>query len=119
MWQQGGIAICIWLYYPYINVAKIKIICISTELFLLSSQKSAFHRPQTLGYKDGYALPRRPTVGIGQDPLLSEQLIQQEISEVFFEKPDIIYDSCDQRLDEVFIPAYVALDKKVRHSFEV
>lgn len=68
---------------------------------------------------NGFALPRRPTVGIGHDPLLSEQLIQQEISELFFEKPDMIYDSCDQSLAEVFIPAYVALDKKVRHSSEV
>ncbi|XP_044025845.1 EF-hand domain-containing protein 1 [Siniperca chuatsi] len=75
--------------------------------------KSAFHRSQTLDYKNGYALPRRPTVGIGQDPLLSEQLIQQEISELSFETPDITYGSFDQSLTEDFIPAHVALDKKV------
>ncbi|XP_071335528.1 EF-hand domain-containing protein 1 [Trachinotus anak] len=75
--------------------------------------KSAFHRPQTLGYQNGYALPHRPTAGIGQDPLLSEQLIQQEISELSFETPDVTYGSCDENLSEDFIPAHVALDKKV------
>uniref|UniRef100_UPI0037E71C01 EF-hand domain-containing protein 1 n=1 Tax=Semicossyphus pulcher TaxID=241346 RepID=UPI0037E71C01 len=75
--------------------------------------KSAFHRPQTLDYKNGYALPCRPTVGIGQEPLLSEQLIQQEINELTFEKPDMSYGSFNQSLQEEFIPAHVALDKKV------
>lgn len=79
-------------------------------------QKSAFSRPQTLDYKNGYALARRPTVGIGQDPLLSEHLIQQEMSELLFETPHITYGSCDQSLAEVFIPAYVALDKKVKYT---
>lgn len=81
---------------------------------IFSLQKSAFHRPQTLDYKNGYAVPRRPTVGIGQDPLLSEQLIQQGISELSFESPDMTYGSSDQSLAEDFIPAHVALDKKVQ-----
>ncbi|XP_076613252.1 EF-hand domain-containing protein 1 [Chaetodon auriga] len=75
--------------------------------------KSAFHRPRTLYFKNGYALPRRPTVGIGQDPLLSDQLLQQEISELSFDIADITYGSRDQSLVEEFIPAHVALDKKV------
>uniref|UniRef100_A0A665X2G0 EF-hand domain (C-terminal) containing 1 n=1 Tax=Echeneis naucrates TaxID=173247 RepID=A0A665X2G0_ECHNA len=75
--------------------------------------KSSFHRPQTLGYKNGYALPRRPTVGIGQDPLLSEQLIQQKITELSMEMPDITYGACHDTLPESFVPAHVALDKKV------
>ncbi|KAM9339244.1 EF-hand domain-containing protein 1 [Symphorus nematophorus] len=76
--------------------------------------KSAFHLPQTLEHKNGYALPRRPTVGIGGHPLLSEQLIQQKISELAFEKPDVTYGSLhNQSLAEEFIPAHVALDKKV------
>ncbi|XP_056284339.1 EF-hand domain-containing protein 1 isoform X2 [Pseudoliparis swirei] len=74
--------------------------------------KSAFHRPQTLNYSKGYAQAHRPTVGIGQDPLLSE-LIQQEINELTFDTPDITYGSSDQSLVNDFIPAYVALDKKV------
>ncbi|KAM7367805.1 hypothetical protein PAMP_014080 [Pampus punctatissimus] len=75
--------------------------------------KSTFHRSQTLDYRNGYALPRRPTVGIGQDPLLSEELIQQEISELSFETPDITYGSFDNSRHEDFIPAHVALNKKV------
>ncbi|XP_072218234.1 EF-hand domain-containing protein 1 [Leuresthes tenuis] len=75
--------------------------------------KSAFHRPQTLGYRNGYALPRRPTVGIGQDPLLSEQLNQQQISELSFKAPAVTYGPSDEILYEDFIPAHVALDKKL------
>ncbi|XP_040017431.1 EF-hand domain-containing protein 1 isoform X2 [Gasterosteus aculeatus] len=79
----------------------------------LDVTKSAFHRPQTLTYSRGCALPTRPTVGIGQDPLLSEQLIQQELSELSFETPDVTYGSFDRGLVQDFIPAHVALDKKV------
>ncbi|XP_028996745.1 EF-hand domain-containing protein 1 isoform X2 [Betta splendens] len=75
--------------------------------------KSAFHRPQTLDYRNGYALPRRPAVGIGRDPLLSEELIQQELRELGAELPDLTYGSSDKDLTEDFIPAHVALDKKV------
>ncbi|XP_041661962.1 EF-hand domain-containing protein 1 [Cheilinus undulatus] len=75
--------------------------------------KSAFHRPQTLDYKNGYALPQRPSVGIGQDPLLSEKLIQEEINNMTFEKPDVTYGSLHRGLPQEFIPAHVALDKKV------
>ncbi|XP_036941840.1 EF-hand domain-containing protein 1 [Acanthopagrus latus] len=75
--------------------------------------KSAFHRPQTLGYKNGYALSRRPAAGIGQDPLLSEQLIQQEISELSLQTHDMTYGSYERDLPKDFIPAHVALDKKV------
>lgn len=82
-------------------------------------QKSAFHRPQTLSYNNGYALPRRPTVGIGQDPLLSEQLIQQELSEMDAEAPDFTYGSSDENLAQDFIPAHVALDKKVQYQLKV
>ncbi|KAM9704326.1 EF-hand domain-containing protein 1 [Menidia menidia] len=75
--------------------------------------KSAFHRPQTLDYRNGYALPRRPIVGIGQDPLLSEQLNQQDINELHFEPPDYTRGPFDQITYKEFIPAHVALDKKV------
>uniref|UniRef100_A0A3B5BED7 EF-hand domain containing 1 n=1 Tax=Stegastes partitus TaxID=144197 RepID=A0A3B5BED7_9TELE len=75
--------------------------------------KSSFHRPQTLDFKNGFRLARRPTVGIGQDPLVSEQLTQQEISELCFQTPDVTYGSSHQAACEDFIPAHVALDKKV------
>uniref|UniRef100_A0A3Q3AYG1 EF-hand domain (C-terminal) containing 1 n=1 Tax=Kryptolebias marmoratus TaxID=37003 RepID=A0A3Q3AYG1_KRYMA len=79
--------------------------------------KSAFHRPQTLEYKNGYALPRRPSVGIGHDPLLSDMLSQQEIDALSFEITDQTYGSLDQRVYEDFIPAHVALDKKLLRFF--
>ncbi|XP_015802875.3 EF-hand domain-containing protein 1 [Nothobranchius furzeri] len=76
-------------------------------------RKSSFHLPQTLIYKNGFALPRRPSAGIGQEPLVSEQLSQQEISELSFEKPDLTYHFDDKTVYEDFIPAYVKFDKKV------
>uniref|UniRef100_A0A3Q3WW66 DM10 domain-containing protein n=1 Tax=Mola mola TaxID=94237 RepID=A0A3Q3WW66_MOLML len=79
--------------------------------------KSTFSRPQTLEYKNGHALPRRPTVGIGQDPLLSELLSQQEMNEFVFETSDVTYGPCAQSLTEEFIPPYVNLDKKVLHFY--
>ncbi|XP_053736475.1 EF-hand domain-containing protein 1-like [Synchiropus splendidus] len=79
--------------------------------------KTEFHRPQTLEYRNGFALPRRPLVGIGQEPLLSEQLIQQEMSELSFARPGITYGSFDKSQAEEFVPAHVALDKKVLRFF--
>ncbi|KAM3861068.1 EF-hand domain-containing protein 1 [Diretmus argenteus] len=70
--------------------------------------KSAFHRPQTLGYKNGYALPRRPPVGTA--PLLSEQLAQNEISDLSLQTPDV---TSGHIKTPDFIPAHVTLDKKV------
>lgn len=106
------------MLHNYINVFQLPelIFVLLTEYFFLFPQKSAFHRPQTLEYRNGYPLPCRPSVGIGQDPLVSEQLLQQEISDLLFETSDITSSSFDQDKDEVFVPAYVALDKKVGHG---
>uniref|UniRef100_A0A672GTH0 DM10 domain-containing protein n=1 Tax=Salarias fasciatus TaxID=181472 RepID=A0A672GTH0_SALFA len=69
--------------------------------------KSAFHRSQTLGYKNGYALPHRASVRPAQDSLLSEyHLTHQDIT-------DLTYGPADQKLHKAFIPAHVTLDKKV------
>uniref|UniRef100_A0A2K6DLG3 EF-hand domain containing 1 n=1 Tax=Macaca nemestrina TaxID=9545 RepID=A0A2K6DLG3_MACNE len=46
------------------------------------STKTAFHRSQTLGYRNGYAIVRRPTVGIGGDRLQFNQLSQAELDEL-------------------------------------
>ncbi|XP_076872658.1 EF-hand domain-containing protein 1 [Brachyhypopomus gauderio] len=75
--------------------------------------RSAFHRSQTLGYKNGYALPRRPTVGIGQQALLSEHLIQSEINQLLTQTPILGYGTATDRPPLDFIPAHVAYDKKV------
>ncbi|XP_069576247.1 EF-hand domain-containing protein 1 [Brachyistius frenatus] len=75
--------------------------------------KSAFHRPQTLGYKNGFPLPSRPAVGIGQEPLLSVQLTPHDNTELFAEIPNLTYGPADQAVHADFIPAHVAFDKKV------
>ncbi|XP_034435685.1 EF-hand domain-containing protein 1-like [Hippoglossus hippoglossus] len=75
--------------------------------------KSAFHRAQTLHYKNGFPLPHRPGDAIGQDPLRSEQLIQQKINKLTLMTPDVRFGSLYQIPPEGFVPSHVALDKKV------
>ncbi|XP_028295522.1 EF-hand domain-containing protein 1 [Gouania willdenowi] len=79
--------------------------------------KSAFHRPQTLGYRNGVAFPRRPTIGIGHDRLISDQLTQDSIDELPLDVHQLTYPTVDHRVHERFTPAYVALDKKVLRFF--
>lgn len=80
-------------------------------------QKSAFHRAQTLDFKNGHALPRRPAVGTGQDPLLSVNISHSERNQLIRDIPNLTYgtDRSDTHrpppLD--FIPAHAAYDKKV------
>ncbi|XP_072533666.1 EF-hand domain-containing protein 1 [Salminus brasiliensis] len=75
--------------------------------------KSAFHRPQTLSYKNGYALPLRPTVGIGQEPLLSEHIMQNEVKQLSSQTATLTYGTLTRSPPLDFIPAHVAYDKKV------
>ncbi|XP_013366215.1 PREDICTED: EF-hand domain-containing protein 1 [Chinchilla lanigera] len=75
--------------------------------------KTAFHRSQTLGYRNGYAVARRPTVGIGGDRLQVDQLSQAELDELARKAPCLTYGQPKQAPPAEFIPAYVAFDKKV------
>ncbi|CAB1459901.1 unnamed protein product [Pleuronectes platessa] len=75
--------------------------------------KSAFHRSQTLHYKYGFPLPHRPGDDIGQDAHLSEQLLQQKINKLTLITPDVRSESLYKIPSEEFVPAHVALDKKV------
>ncbi|KAG7270500.1 hypothetical protein CRUP_032796, partial [Coryphaenoides rupestris] len=76
--------------------------------------KSAYHRPQTLSYRNGFALPRQPTVGIGQDPLRSEELAYNYTNELSSETVALYpHDASSHATWPEFIPAHVALDKKV------
>ncbi|KAK2846203.1 hypothetical protein Q7C36_011057 [Tachysurus vachellii] len=77
------------------------------------TRKSAFHRPQTLSYKNGYALPIRPKVGIGQQPLKSENLLNHEMNQLFIQKPLPSYDTSTHTRPLHFVPAHAAYDKKV------
>ncbi|TRY84492.1 hypothetical protein DNTS_035838 [Danionella cerebrum] len=86
--------------------------------------KSTFHRAQTLDYKNGYALPRRPTVGIGGDSLLSLDISHKERNRLMPELPNLpdlpsleslTYGTERKRTAAAlqFIPAHEAYDKKV------
>lgn len=75
--------------------------------------QSKFHRSHTLGYKNGYALQRRPEVGIGGVPIPYNQLSEQELDELANYKPTLTYGQAKQAPPEDFIPAHVAWDKKV------
>uniref|UniRef100_A0A8D2BB64 EF-hand domain-containing protein 1 n=1 Tax=Sciurus vulgaris TaxID=55149 RepID=A0A8D2BB64_SCIVU len=75
--------------------------------------KTAFHRSQTLGYRNGYAVVRRPTVGIGGERLQVNQLSQAELDELANKAPVLTYGQPKQAPPAEFIPAHVAFDKKV------
>lgn len=75
--------------------------------------KSLYHRPQTLGYKNGYSLPRRPVVGIGRDPLIVTELTQAELDQLANQRPTLTYGQARPAPPEDFIPSHVAFDKKV------
>uniref|UniRef100_A0A8C0RZ47 EF-hand domain-containing protein 1 n=1 Tax=Canis lupus familiaris TaxID=9615 RepID=A0A8C0RZ47_CANLF len=77
------------------------------------STKTAFHRSQTLSYKNGYAVVRRPTVGIGGERLQVNQLSQAELDELANKAPILTYGQPKQAPPAEFIPAHVAFDKKV------
>ncbi|XP_019909313.2 EF-hand domain-containing protein 1 isoform X2 [Esox lucius] len=74
---------------------------------------SAFHRPQTLSYKNGFALPHRPKVGIGQTPLISSELTQNEMNQLAGQTSALTYGTAKRIPALVFVPAHVAFDKKV------
>lgn len=103
----------------------------------LPPQKTAFHRPQTLSYSKGLALARPPRLGIGLEPLLTEQMMHEELSGMAGDMPDFTYGSFDTKYikdlvnlsyhaapepthpdPQPFIPAYVTLDKKVWSCYQ-
>ncbi|XP_054843384.1 EF-hand domain-containing protein 1 isoform X2 [Eublepharis macularius] len=75
--------------------------------------KTDFRRPQTLSYKNGFAVRRLPTVGIGGEQLHVNQLSQAELDELSNKRPTLTYGQPKQAPPSDFIPAHVAFDKKV------
>ncbi|XP_018117414.1 EF-hand domain (C-terminal) containing 1 L homeolog isoform X1 [Xenopus laevis] len=75
--------------------------------------KSAFHRSQTLTYRNGYSRPILPTVGIGREPITVNQLSQAELDELSNKRPTLTYGRAKPAPPSDFIPSYVAFDKKV------
>ncbi|XP_062857167.1 EF-hand domain-containing protein 1 [Trichomycterus rosablanca] len=78
-----------------------------------NTAKSAFHKAQTLSYKNGYALPLRPKVGIGQQPLISETLLHNEMNQLINQTSGMSLSTSTHTPPTDFIPDYVAYDKKV------
>ncbi|KAK3704391.1 hypothetical protein QZH41_008280 [Actinostola sp. cb2023] len=75
--------------------------------------KTKFHRPQTLGWRNGYSIPVAPSSGIGGDPIPVNKLTQEELDELANLKPSLTYGQKVQAPPEDFVPAHVAFDKKV------
>ncbi|XP_053314609.1 EF-hand domain-containing protein 1 [Spea bombifrons] len=75
--------------------------------------KTAYHRSQTLTYKNGYSRPLLPTVGIGGDPIHVNQLSQADLDELANKRPTLTYGQAKQAPPSSFVPAHVAFDKKV------
>uniref|UniRef100_A0A8C3PHK5 EF-hand domain containing 1 n=1 Tax=Calidris pygmaea TaxID=425635 RepID=A0A8C3PHK5_9CHAR len=76
-------------------------------------RKTSFHRSQTLGYRNGYAFFRLPTVGIGGERLYVNQLSQAELDELSNVRPTLTYGPAKQAPPSGFVPAHVAFDKKI------
>uniref|UniRef100_A0A8C4RSN6 EF-hand domain (C-terminal) containing 1 n=2 Tax=Erpetoichthys calabaricus TaxID=27687 RepID=A0A8C4RSN6_ERPCA len=53
--------------------------------------KTLHGRPQTLKYKNGYAVPQRPLVGIGREPLLVDQFTQSELDQMNRQRAILTY----------------------------
>ncbi|XP_072860280.2 EF-hand domain-containing protein 1 isoform X1 [Pogona vitticeps] len=75
--------------------------------------KTAFHRSQTLGYKNGFAFKQLPKVGIGGTRINVNQLSQAELDELSNKRPTLTYGEPKQAPPSDFIPAHVTFDKKV------
>jgi len=77
-------------------------------------QVTSFHKSHTLGYTNGYAVLKRPTLGPGGVPLPYNQLSEQDLDELAGYNPTLTYGQAKQAPPEEFVPAYVAFDKKVK-----
>lgn len=75
--------------------------------------RTRYHRSQTLGYNNGYALPKRPEVGIGGTPIVHNQLNEEELDELANFKPTLTYGQAKQAPPVDFVPGHVSWDKKV------
>jgi len=75
-----------------------------------------YHRSHTLDYTNGYAMQKRPTLGVGGVPIPYNQISEQDLDELASYNPQLTYGQAKQAPPEEFVPAYVAFDKKVKQS---
>ena len=83
------------------------------DSFAFVFQKTKYHRSQSLGYKNGYRIPNRPSVGIGGEPIPFNGLSEQELDELANFEPTLTYGQAKQAPPSDFVPAHVFWDKKV------
>ena len=81
--------------------------------YRLLFQQNKYHLSNTLGYKNGYAVPKRPEVGIGGKPIEYNQLSESDLDHLANFNPTLTYGQAKQAPPEDFIPGHVAWDKKV------
>lgn len=79
--------------------------------------KNKYHRSHSLNYKNGYSIPTLPTSGIGGEPIMYNQLSEQELDELANFNPTLTYGQAKQAPPEDFVPAHKAWDKKVLRFF--
>lgn len=80
-------------------------------------QKGRYHRSHTLNYKNGYAVPSRPEVGVGGAPIFHNQLSESELDELANFQPSLTYGQAKQAPPVDFVPAHVAWDKQVMNDW--
>lgn len=71
---------------------------------------------QSLGFKNGYALPSRPRHGVGGEPLQVNQLTEDALDELANTQPTLTYGNSSKAAPVEFVPAHVAFDKKVKNN---
>jgi len=74
----------------------------------------SYHVSQTLGYRNGYRIPKRPDVAVGGMTVPYNRLSDDEVQELANYNPTLTYGHAKQATPEEYIPSCVALDKKVR-----
>ena len=95
-------------------LSNVYCILIIFYLPLIVFQKSKFHKPQTLSFRNGYTVTPPPKVGIGGEPVKNTLLEDPvDLSQLSIAKPEMIYGQDKQAPEEDYIPAHVAFDKKV------
>jgi hypothetical protein len=76
-------------------------------------QIGRFHRSHTLGFNNGYSMPKRPEKGIGGVRIPYNQLSENDLDDLANFRPTLTYGQARQAPPEDFVPAHVAWDKKV------
>ena len=92
--------------------------CLLYQSALPVLQQNKHHLSHSLGYKNGYAIQKRPEVGIGGRPIEYNQLNQADLDHLANFNPTLTYGQAKQAPPEDFIPAHVAWDKKVQFETE-